>query len=216
MYRVWPRCAQGVWRGENSLAIHPSWRQRGSVCSVHSLPPWCLTFTHTLSGGHIQYTCVCALSLLTACIHCLDLSVVSQAEILMRGDFSKQESGITWFRLVCAMCVRSRRRSALSSLTDQQREFTSCSRLHRPAGEQVSVSAHMRLFDLFIPSGGNILVFPHTSALFTTARSHLLYSNEENNCLLHWFNEMTPKLAVKSLIIELWDGESWTVKCFLC
>lgn len=85
MYCVWPRCAQGVWKGGRKarISIHPSWRQRGSVCSVHSPPPWCLTFTHTLSGGHIQYTCVCA------CILCLDLSVVSQTEILMRGDFFK-------------------------------------------------------------------------------------------------------------------------------
>lgn len=74
MYCVWPRCAQGVWRGENSPAIHPSWRQRGSVCSVHSLPPWCLTFTHTLSGGHIQYTCVCVCALSPHCMHSLSWS----------------------------------------------------------------------------------------------------------------------------------------------
>lgn len=216
MYCVWPRCAQGVWRGKNSPAIHPSWRQRGSVCSVHSLPPWCLTFTHTLSGGHIQYTCVCALSLLTACIHCLDLSVVSQTEILMRGDFSKQESGITWFRLVCA-CVCAQQEEISSELSDRSAAWV---HLLLPSastcrGTGVCQCAHASVWFVYSFRRKYSCV-PAYFCTIHNRRSHLLYSNEENNCLLRWFNKMTAKLAVKSLIIELWDGESWTVKCFLC
>lgn len=119
MYRVWPRCAQGVWRGKNSPAIHPSWRQRGSVCSVHSLPPWCLTFTHTLSGGHIQYTCVCVCALSPHCMHSLSWSQcgLTSWNINARRLFKTRK----WHHLVqaCVCYVCAQQEEISSELSDR-------------------------------------------------------------------------------------------------